>query len=148
MKKALLILPIALTLGACSSMETMDTFERDSLPKDWVAECNVTDKEGWIPFFRDNTFIGCGIGTSADLTEAYELADINAKSKFASWKNSSISKDAAVEFKNGDRNSIIRMVELVDKVDVSKGLGFDKHIGKVENSRDYRVFLRMKWIVE
>jgi len=74
-KKATLV-GVLVTLGACSSMTTIDVRETKANPK-WYADCEQIGSEGFL-FWKDKYAYACGMGESkyeqASESQAYAFA--------------------------------------------------------------------------
>lgn len=144
MKKAMLILPIALTLGACSTWKTTEVVSSDQYPK-WMAECDKTDTTGLI--FKDKIIYACGQETSRDKTEAYELAKAYAMRSFAAMKDSSVDGSTDISLNSGTRTSTINTNHIISRVSVSQGEVDKEATIQIAGTSQYRSYVRMKWII-
>lgn len=145
MKKALLILPLALTLGACSTWKTTEVVSGDQYPK-WMAECDKTHTSGLI--FKDKFVYACGQETSRDKTEAYELAKAYAMRSFAAMKDSSVSGSTNIALSSGNKTSSINTLHVIENIDVSQGEVDQQETILLAGTKQYRSYIRMKWTVK
>jgi hypothetical protein len=141
MKKALLVLPFALTLGACSTFTTVDKGEVGEVPK-WLLECKQKGTEGML-WWKEGVQYSCGEGTGDNVDRAMLFAEMSAttaqgrrdKSLASSQVTEVINKDDAIRTAIREQNS--------PEADVS-GYVIDKQDHLLVNGTIH-AFVRLKW---
>ena len=96
LKNAFIIGVLGLTLGACSTMTTVQ--ERDTYAQpSWYAKCKDAGTEGWF-WWSTDYYYACGSGVSGFKEAAYDKAIQIAKVKIADRINGAVNKRTTIEY--------------------------------------------------
>ena len=96
--KALTTVAILASLGACSTMETIDNRESYAQP-DWYKTCAEAGTEGWFWWEKDFAY-ACGAGESTYQQAAEEQMSAIAMNNFAKRINGTVNSKTSIQFVN------------------------------------------------
>ena len=141
MKKALLILPFALTLGACSTFTTVDKGEVGEVPK-WLLECKQKGTEGSL-WWKEGVQYSCGEGTGNNVDRALVFAEMSATTAQGRRAKSSASSQVSEVITKDDiiQNAVREQVS--PEADVS-GYVIDRQ-DHLNVNGTIHAFVRLKW---
>jgi len=96
MKRSLLLIPILVTMSACSNMKTVETRSTYAEPG-WYSNCVQAGKEGWFWNTKEMVY-SCGAGESRYAQAAEEQMYAIAMNNFAKRINSRVNSETEIKF--------------------------------------------------
>ena len=123
-KKATLV-GVLVTLGACSSMTTIDVRETKANPK-WYADCEQIGSEGFL-FWKDKYAYACGMGESKYEQASESQAYAFAVKGFAERVNGVVNSSTVVDINGDNRQDRTRVEHLVKNTTIREHLEVKKY---------------------
>ena len=139
---------VILTLGACSSMNTLDVRETKAHPN-WYTDCEQIGSEGWL-FWRDQNqyAYSCGMGESiyeqASESEAYAFAIKG----FAERLNGTVNSSTSVDIQGNQRSTRTFVEHSVQDTVVNEHLEVKKYAYELESTGRVHTYVRIKMPLE
>ena len=139
LKNAFIIGVLGLTLGACSTMTTVQ--ERDTYAQpSWYAKCKDAGTEGWFWWSKDYAY-ACGAGESIYAQAAEEQMYAIAMNNFAKRINSKVNSNTEIKFDNDVKTTYTKISYVVDNTVIREHL--TKESGHFTMGGKHYTFVRL-----
>lgn len=135
-----------ITLGACSSMTTIDVRETKANPK-WYADCEQIGKEGFL-FWKDKYAYACGMGESKYEQASESQAYAFAVKGFAERINGTVNSTTTVDIQNNNRNTRTFVEHLVQNTTIREHLEVKKYSYELASTGRVHTYVRIKMPLE
>jgi predicted lipoprotein len=140
-KKATLV-GVLVTLGACSSMTTIDVRETKANPK-WYADCEQIGSEGFL-FWKDKYAYACGMGESKYEQASESQAYAFAVKGFAERVNGVVNSSTVVDINGDNRQDRTRVEHLVKNTTIREHLEVKKYSYELASTGRVHTYVRIK----
>ena len=144
-KKATLV-GVLVTLGACSSMTTIDVRETKANPK-WYADCEQIGSEGFL-FWKDKYAYACGMGESKYEQASESQAYAFAVKGFAERVNGVVNSSTVVDINGDNRQDRTRVEHLVKNTTIREHLEVKKYSYELAGTGRVHTYVRIKMPLE
>ena len=144
-KKATLV-GVLVTLGACSSMTTIDVRETKANPK-WYADCEQIGSEGFL-FWKDKYAYACGMGESKYEQASESQAYAFAVKGFAERVNGVVNSSTVVDINGDNRQDRTRVEHLVRNTTIREHLEVKKYSYELASTGRVHTYVRIKMPLE
>ena len=144
-KKATLV-GVLVTLGACSSMTTIDVRETKANPK-WYADCEQIGSEGFL-FWKDKYAYACGMGESKYEQASEAQAYAFAVKGFAERINGTVNSFTEVDINNDRRTTQTYVKHSVENTIIREHLEVRKKSYELEATGNVHTYVRIKMPLE
>lgn len=144
-KKATLV-GVLVTLGACSSMTTIDVRETKANPK-WYADCEQIGSEGFL-FWKDKYAYACGMGESKYEQASESQAYAFAVKGFAERVNGVVNSSTVVDINGDNRQDRTRVEHLVKNTTIREHLEVKKYSYELASTGRVHTYVRIKMPLE
>jgi hypothetical protein len=131
-----------ITLGACSSMTTIDVRETKANPK-WYADCEQIGKEGFL-FWKDKYAYACGMGESKYEQASESQAYAFAVKGFAERINGVVNSSTVVDISGDTRKDRTRVEHLVKDTTIREHLEVKKYSYELASTGRVHTYVRIK----
>jgi len=138
--KALMLGIIASTLGACSTMTTVDNRETYAMPK-WYAKCKDHGTEGLFWWGKEYAY-ACGAGESIHAQAAEEQMYAIAMNNFAKRINSKVNSETEISFNDDQKSTTTKISYVVKDTTIREHL--NKESGHFTMGGKHYTFVRLK----
>lgn len=144
--KALLTSAVALTLGACSSMQEIEVRETKASPK-WYLNCEQIGSEGFL-FWKDEYAYACGMGESRFEQASEAQAYAFAVKGFAERINGTVNSSTVVDINNDVRNTRTVVEHKVTDTVIREHLEVKRHAYELGSTGRVHTYVRIKMPLE
>jgi hypothetical protein len=144
-KKSTLV-GVLVTLGACSSMTTIDVRETKANPK-WYADCEQIGSEGFL-FWKDKYAYACGMGESKYEQASESQAYAFAVKGFAERVNGVVNSSTVVDINGDNRQDRTRVEHLVKNTTIREHLEVKKYSYELASTGRVHTYVRIKMPLE
>ena len=135
-----------ITLGACSSMTTIDVRETKANPK-WYADCEQIGKEGFL-FWKDKYAYAYGMGESKYEQASESQAYAFAVKGFAERINGVVNSSTVVDISGDTRKDRTRVEHLVKDTTIREHLEVKKYSYELASTGRVHTYARIKMPLE
>tara|TARA_E500000178_G_scaffold284638_1_gene285950 strand:+ start:1667 stop:2194 length:528 start_codon:yes stop_codon:yes gene_type:complete len=144
--KAAAIAGVILTLGACSSMKTIDIRETKANPN-WYEDCEQIGSEGFL-FWKTDYAYACGMGESpyeqASEAQAYSFA----VKGYAERINGTVNSFTEVDIKDNSRTTRTYVKHSVQDTVIREHLEVKKKSYQLASTGNIHTYVRIKMPLE
>ena len=135
-----------ITLGACSSMTTIDVRETKANPK-WYSDCEQIGSEGFL-FWKDKFAYACGMGESKYEQASESQAYAFAVKGFAERINGVVNSSTVVDISGDSKQDRTRVEHLVKDTTIRKHLEVKKYSYELASTGRVHTYVRIKMPLE
>ena len=144
--KATTAIAVALTLGACSSMNTIEVRETKANPN-WYEDCEQIGSEGFL-FWKDTYAYACGMGESKYEQASEAQAYAFAVKGFAERINGTVNSFTEVDINNDRRTTQTYVKHSVENTVIREHLEVRKKSYELEATGNVHTYVRIKMPLE
>ena len=131
-----------ITLGACSSMTTIDVRETKANPK-WYSDCEQIGSEGFL-FWKDKFAYACGMGESKYEQASESQAYAFAVKGFAERINGVVNSSTVVDISGDSKQDRTRVEHLVKDTTIREHLEVKKYSYELASTGRVHTYVRIK----
>jgi hypothetical protein len=144
--KATTAIAVALTLGACSSMNTIEVRQTKANPN-WYEDCEQIGSEGFL-FWKDDYAYACGMGESKYEQASEAQAYAFAVKGFAERINGTVNSFTEVDINNDRRTTQTYVKHSVENTIIREHLEVRKKSYELEATGNVHTYVRIKMPLE
>jgi len=144
--KAITATVVALTLGACSSMKTIEVRQTKANPN-WYEDCEQIGSEGFL-FWKDDYAYACGMGESRYEQASEAQAYAFAVKGFAERINGTVNSFTEVDINNDVRTTQTYVKHAVEDTVIREHLEVKKKSYQLEGTGHVHTYVRIKMPLE
>lgn len=144
--KAITATAVILTLGACSSMKTIEVRETKANPN-WYEDCEQIGSEGFL-FWKDDYAYACGMGESRYEQASEAQAYAFAVKGFAERINGTVNSFTEVNITNDLRSTQTYVKHSVQDTVIREHLEVKKKSYQLEGTGNVHTYIRIKMPLE
>jgi hypothetical protein len=144
--KATTAIAVALTLGACSSMNTIEVRQTKANPN-WYEDCEQIGSEGFL-FWKDDYAYACGMGESKYEQASEAQAYAFAVKGFAERINGTVNSFTEVDINNDRRTTQTYVKHSVEDTIIREHLEVRKKSYELEATGNVHTYVRIKMPLE
>jgi hypothetical protein len=144
--KATTAIAVALTLGACSSMNTIEVRQTKANPN-WYEDCEQIGSEGFL-FWKDEYAYACGMGESKYEQASEAQAYAFAVKGFAERINGTVNSFTEVDINNDRRTTQTYVKHSVENTIIREHLEVRKKSYELEATGNVHTYVRIKMPLE
>jgi len=140
--KALMLGIIASTLGACTSMKTIDVRETKAHPS-WYADCEQIGSEGFL-FWKTDYAYACGMGESKFEQASEAQAYAFAVKGYAERINGTVNSKTVVDINNDNRETRTFVEHSVSDTIIREHLEVKRYAYQLSSTDNVHTYVRIK----
>jgi len=144
--KTTALVGVIATLGACSSMSTIDIRQTKANPK-WYEDCEQIGSEGFL-FWKTDYAYACGMGESRYEQASESQAYAFAVKGFAERINGTVNSFTEVDIKNDNRTTKTYVKHSVEDTVIREHLEVKKKSYQLESTGNVHTYVRIKMPLE
>ena len=137
---------LLLTLGACSTMETIEVRETKANPK-WYNDCEQIGSEGFL-FWKTDYAYACGMGESMYEQASEAQAYAFAVKGFAERINGTVNSSTVVDINNDSRNTRTVVEHKVSDTVIREHLEVKRYAYELGSTGRVHTYVRIKMPLE